>query len=232
MQVQALVLTADQWLSSVFGKAWIELGMEAQIVRDAQLASDQIGRAKFDAVVLDFDTVSETSQVLGLVRRSRANKTAVILAVATDNIHQKSASRDGASFLLHRPIDISQIRRALAAARGFIAAERRRYFRCAAELALLIVKQNAEHIRCTSMNISSSGMGIKTSATLKPGEGLNVSCMLPGGLNFTAVAKVIWSDGHGKGGLHFDGVESEMQSRLESWLDSQFAATLPMRIQH
>src|SRR3954468_9590183 len=74
MQMQALVLTADQWLSSVFGKALTELGMEAQIIRDAQLASNQIGRAKFDTVVLDFDTVSETSQVLGLVRSSRGKQ--------------------------------------------------------------------------------------------------------------------------------------------------------------
>jgi hypothetical protein len=48
MQMQALVLTADQWLSSVFGKPSAELGMEAQITKDAQLASSQIGRAKFD----------------------------------------------------------------------------------------------------------------------------------------------------------------------------------------
>jgi ActR/RegA family two-component response regulator len=232
MQMQALVLTADQWLSSVFGKASTELGMEAQITRDAELASNQIGRAKFDTVVLDFDTVSETSQVLGLVRSSRANKSAVILAVATDNIQQKSASRDGASFLLHRPIDLSQIRRALTAAHGFMVAERRRYFRCAVQLAVLITRENSEHIQCTSMNISSSGMGINTSTTLKPGENLNVSCMLPGGLNFTAVVKVIWDDGHGKSGLYFDAVNSEMQSKLESWLDSQFATTLTRRIQH
>jgi DNA-binding response OmpR family regulator len=232
MQMQALVLTADQWLSSVFGKASTEFGMEAQITRDAQLASNQIGRAKFDTVVLDFDTVSETSQVLGLVRSSRANKSAVILAVATDNIQQKVASRDGASFLLHRPIDISQVRRALAAARGFMVAERRRYFRCAVELAVLITRNDSEHIQCTSMNISSNGIGINTPATLKPGERLHVSCMLPGGLNFRAFVKVIWDDGHGKSGLYFDDVHSEMQNKLESWLDSQFATTLTRRVQH
>jgi len=232
MQMHALVLTADQWLSSVFGKASTELGMQALITTDAQLASNQIGRAKFDTVVLDFDTVSETSEVLGLVRSSRGNKSAVILAVATDNIQQKNASRDGASFLLHRPIDTSQIRRALAAARGFMVAERRRYFRCAVELAVLIARENSEHIQCTSMNISSSGMGINTPAPLKPGESLNVSCMLPGGLNLTAVVKVIWDDGHGKSGLYFDGVHSEMQNKLESWLDSQFASTLTRTIQH
>jgi hypothetical protein len=232
MQMQALVLTADRWLSSVVGKDSAELGMKAEITKDAQLASSQNGRAKFDTVVLDFDTISETSQVLGVVRNSRANRSAVVLAVATDNKRQNSASRDGASFLLHRPIDISQVRRALAAARGFMVAERRRYFRCAVELAVLITRDNSEHIQCTSMNISSSGMGIKTPATLKPGERLHVSCMLPGGLNFRAFVKVIWDDGHGKSGLYFDDVQSEMQNKLESWLDSQFAITLAQRMQH
>ncbi|MGH9515252.1 MAG: PilZ domain-containing protein [Terriglobales bacterium] len=228
--MQALVLTADQWLSSVFGKASTELGMEAHITTEARFAECQLSRAKFDTVVLDFDTVSKTLQVLGLVRSSRANKSAVILAVATDSVQQKIASRKGASFLLHRPIDISQIRRTLAAARGFMVAERRRYFRCAVQLAVLIARKNSEDIHCTSMNISSSGMGINTPATLNPGETLNVTCMLPGGLNFAAPANVIWDDGHGKSGLYFDGIHPEMQKKLECWLDSQFSTTLSRRI--
>jgi hypothetical protein len=181
MQMQALVLTADQWLSSLFGKASTELGMEAQTTRDAQFASNQVSRTKYDTVLLDFDTVSETSKILGLVRSSRSNKTTVVFAVATDNAHKKSASRDGASFLLHRPIDIAQIRRGLAAAHGFMLAERRRYFRCAVELVVLLVRSDSERIQCTSMNISSSGMGINAPIALKSGERLNFSCTLPGG---------------------------------------------------
>ena len=225
MHMQALVLTTDKWLSSLFGKASTEIGMEAQITRDAQLASNEISHAKYDTVVLDFDTVSETSQVLGLTRSSRANKATVIFAVATDNAHRKNASRDGASFLLHRPIDIAQIRRALAAARGFMVAERRRYFRCAVELLVLLGRRDSEDIHCTSMNISSTGMGINTPIALKPGEALNLSCMLPGGGKFEAIVKVIWDDRHGKSGLYLDSVHSEMKNKLDSWLDSQFSIT-------
>lgn len=223
MQMQALVLTDDQWLSSLFGKVSTEFGMEAQVTRDAQLASSEVSRAKYDTVVLDFDTVSETSQVLGVVRKSRSNKTAVVFAVATDMAHKKSASRDGANFLLHRPIDISQVRRALGAARGFMLAERRRYFRCAVELAVLLVRSDSESIQCTSLNVSSSGIGLRTPIPLEPGEKLTAGCMLPGGANFTAIVKVIWDDRHGKSGLYFESMQPEMQNKLDSWLDSQFS---------
>lgn len=223
MQMQALVLTADQWLSSLFGKASMELGMETQVIGDAQLVSNEVSRSKYDTVVLDFDTVLETSHVIGVVRSSRSNKTAVIFAVATDKEHKRSASRDGANFLLHRPIDIAQIRRGLAAARGFMLTERRSYFRCAVELAVLLARSKTEIIQCTSMNISSSGMGITTPTALTPGETLSVTCMLPGGFNFEAIVKVIWDDRHGKSGLYYDSMESDMRNKLNSWLDSQFS---------
>jgi len=226
MQMQALVVTADQWLSSLFGKASTEIGMEAQIIGDAELALNEVSRSKYDTVVLDFDTVSEPSQVLGVVRSSRSNRSAVIFAVATDNAHKKTASQYGANFLLHRPIDIAQVRRGLAAAKGFMLGERRRYFRCAVELVVLLARSDSERVQCTSMNISSSGMGIKTATALTPGERLNASCMLPGGVNFGAIVKVIWDDRHGKSGLHFDSVPPDLQSKLETWLDSEFYAEL------
>jgi ActR/RegA family two-component response regulator len=224
MQMQALVVTGDQWLSSLLGKASSEIGMEAQIIGDARLALNEVSRSKYDSVVLDFDTVSDTSQVLGVVRSSRSNKSAVIFAVATDSTQKKSASRDGANFLLHRPIDMTQVRRALAAAKGFMLGERRRYFRCVVELVVWLARSDSERIQCTSMNISSSGMAINTPTALNAGERLNVNCMLPGGINFGAIVKVIWDDRHGKSGLYFDSVQSEMQSKLDSWLDSQFSA--------
>jgi ActR/RegA family two-component response regulator len=228
MHMQALVLTADQWLSSLFGKASNELGMDAQIVNDAQLALKEVNRSKYDSVLLDFDTVSGTSEVLGVVRSSRSNKTAIIFAVATDSTQKKSASRDGATFLLHRPIDIAQIRRALAAAHGFMLGERRRYFRCGVELVVLLSRSDSlEHIHCTSMNISSSGMGVNAPTPLKPGEKLNVNCMLPGGICFRAIVKVIWDDRHGKSGLQFDSMQSDMQNKVQSWLDSQFQLAHP-----
>lgn len=223
MQMQALVLTADQWLSSLFGKASMELGINTQVIGDAQLASSEVGRSKYDTVVLDFDTVLHTSGLIGVVRSSRSNKTAMIFALATDREHKRTAARDGANFFLHRPIDIAQIRRGLAAARGFMLTERRSYFRCAVELAVVLARSKTENIQCTTMNISSSGMGITTPTALTPGETLTCTCMLPGGFNFRAIVRVIWDDRHGKSGLCFDSIESDMGKKLNSWLDSQFS---------
>lgn len=223
MEMHALILSTDQSLSFMFGKVTNEFAIKAQITAEVQAASDEVSRAKYDAIVLDFDTVADAFPILGLVRGSRSNKAAVIFAVATDKTHSERASRESATVLLHRPIDITQVRRALSAAHGFMLMERRHYFRCAVELVVLLTRSDSEKVPCTSMNISNSGMGIKAPIALTPGEILKVTCMLPGGVNFAAIGKVVWDDRHGKSGLRFESIHSEMQNKLESWLDSQFS---------
>jgi DNA-binding response OmpR family regulator len=223
MQRHTLVVTTDPWLSSIFSKATVEFGIEAQTTEDARAASEEVSRAKYDTIVLDFDTVSQTPLILGRVRKSRSNNAAVIFAAATDSLQKKLASREGASFLPHRPIDIAQVRRTLSAAHGFMRSERRRYFRCAIETAVSLTREDSAHVQCTSMNISSSGMGIKTSATLKSGKKLKISFTLPDGFGMRTAGRVIWDDAHGKSGLCFEPMNSEMQNKLDSWLDRQFS---------
>ncbi len=199
-----LLLTADPLLASAFTDESREIGIEARSVADFDNFSQQLSDAKYDGLVLDFDTVPAAIPVLGSVRKSRPNKDAVVFAVATGADRRDRALQDGAHFLLQRPIDSTEIKRTLHTAYDLMRGERRRYFRCAAELpVVLMLTASKNTFQCVTMNISSNGMAVKTPVLLplKLAETMDLALLLPETGTVRGTGIVIWDDKHGKCGL-------------------------------
>jgi hypothetical protein len=132
---------------------------------------------------------------------------------------------EGANFVFERPFVTQEIRRALYAAYERMLGERRRYFRCALELPVLIIRSSSGlSLECVTMNVSSSGMAVKTATQLSQGEAVYISFVPPDKFTVRATGVVIWDDKHGKSGIRLQCSGPEMQHRLASWLDSQLAA--------
>lgn len=222
--VRMLLLTADPSLASAFDSLFSELHIEARVTEDSKRISDDLGRAKYEGIVLDFDTVSDIRPVFESVRTSRPNKNAILFAVATNLTHMEEALQERAHFLLRRPFDVGSIRETLRAGCELMDKERRRYFRVPAQLPVRItVGGSSEALVCTTTNVSSNGMGITTSVPLKLAEKVGIDLVLPDGFIVRASGIVIWDDKHGKSGLHFSCSSSEIQHKLDSWLDLEFS---------
>ncbi len=220
-----LLLTADPLLSSAFTDESREIGTDAQSVGDSDGFSQQLSSMKYEGLVLDFDTVPAAIPVLARVRESRPNKDAVVFAVATGADRRDRALQDGAHFLLQRPIDSTEIKRTLHTAYDLMRGERRRYFRCAAELPVeLMFITSGQSLQCVTMNVSSNGMAVKTPVPLRLAETMDIALLLPEAGTVRAAGIVIWDDKHGKCGLKVQCSGPEMRKKLDSWLDSQFAA--------
>ena len=104
--------------------------------------------------------------------------------------------------------------------------ERRRYFRCAAELpVVLMLTTSKKTFQCVTMNISSNGMAVQTPVPLplKLAETMDLALLLPQTGTVRGTGIVIWDDKHGKCGLKVQCNSPEMRKKLDSWLDSQFA---------
>jgi FixJ family two-component response regulator len=221
--IQALLLTADALLATSFTDLSRELGIEAHSSGDSQAVSDQLNHGKFEALVLDFDTVPSAKSVLGSLRSARANKNTVVFAVATDAEKREQALRDGAHFLLQRPIEASTMRETLNAAYDFMCGERRRYFRCVAQLSVVLTTHKAtRRIQCTAMNVSSDGLAVSTSSPFTPAETVDIAIDLPDRSTVRATGIVIWDDKHGKTGLKLRCSDHESRESLDRWLNSQF----------
>jgi len=221
--IRALLLTADPLLITTFTGVSSELGIQAESSEDSDAVSHQLNRARYEAVVLDFDTVSDAGPVLASVHQSRSNKEAVVFAAATNATHINQALQGRAHFLLRRPIEAPVIRRTLYAAYDLMVGGHRRHFRCTASIQVEVkIIRSGESFQCSTINISGNGVAIASPIPLKPAEMLNISLLLPGGSKVCATGIVIWDDQHGKTGVSFQCSDPEMRHRLDSWLDSRF----------
>src|SRR6266699_3394765 len=94
---------------------------------------------------------------------------------------------------------------ALYAAYDLMVRERRRYFRCSAELPVLLTPASATtDVRYTTIDVSSNGMALSTPSPLNPGEEVRIILFLQAAERVVrAIGTVVWDDKHGKTGLSF-----------------------------
>jgi hypothetical protein len=91
------------------------------------------------------------------------DQNAVLFAVATNFADAQQALEDHAHFLLRRPIEASAIRQTLDVAYDLMLGERRRNFRNAVEIpVLLTIIHSGTSIECSTINIGSNGMAVPT----------------------------------------------------------------------
>ena len=227
-EIRALLVTDNHETLDTFTSLFRELGVDAQPVIRAEGIPEELRRMKYGALLLDCDSVSGVPAILDYARNSPSNKTAVVFAVVSDNAHRQQALAQGANFVFQRPFVREEIRKVLRAAYNLMARERRRYFRCAAEIPVLLVnKISGVDLRCTTINISTSGVALATPSSLTLGEEVLVVLLLQGGgFTIRASGTVVWDDKHGKSGISFCCITPKMQSELDSWLDAHFSELL------
>lgn len=222
--VRALVVSPDADLASVFLNITRELGIILDM-SDAQGGVPlELRREKYEALVLDFDGVSNALATLAALRANPSNQNAVVFAIASGPSEQQIALQHGANFVLPRPLEGKDLRRTLYAAYNAMTRERRRYFRCTAELPVFVTRADGSDLVARTSNVSANGMAIRSSGSFNLGERLGLSVDLQnGGPHVLARGTVVWDDKHGKSGISFQCVRSEFQRTLDSWLDTQFS---------
>ena len=222
---RALVVTLDPWLGTTFSDVSKEFGIYTQTSSSARGVPEELGRERFEALLVDFDTVSDWAPILVTLRGSPSNKTAIVLAVATGAERKQQAISLGVNFVFERPLEIKDLRLALATAHDLMVRERRRYFRCPIEVPVQLTRSNSVEIECKTFNLSSRGMAVHSPTPFNLGETLDITLDLPSGKPVLAEGAVVWDDRHGKAGIHFT-CNPEMQQLLDSWLDVRFAHSL------
>lgn len=221
--IRAFLVTPDPLLVTTFTDACSELGIEVCAVESARFPEELTG-AKYEAVLIDFDSIPNPLVMLDAVRHSPSNRNALIFALSTEPGQGRQALANGATVLFGRPVDPQEIRRILAHSCQSMALERRRYFRCAAEIPALVIRSHSvEEFKCTTMNLSSSGVALRTPLPLDSGEEIQLVLFLrETEIMLRAVGTVIWDDKHGKTGISFKCVNEQHQAELDAWLDGQF----------
>ena len=222
-EIQALVVSSDQQLMAMFSEALWRMGIGVQRYTDEAAANARCELARFEAAVLDFDTVTGVESVVLSLRESPSSKNALIFAVATGDAPRQCALQKGVNFAFERPLEQQRIKAVLRTAYGLMLRERRRYYRYPVTAVAQLKRASGAELECTTLNISRNGAALLVPSPLEAGECVEIRLFVPeieGPIS--ARGRVIWDDKHGKSGLSFDCSTLEDQNRLSAWLDAHF----------
>jgi ActR/RegA family two-component response regulator len=223
----ALLVSNDAVTIRQVGESMRQLAMSPDICADIPTAFDLLLKQKFDAVVVDLQLGNEARKVLEKVRLSPANRTAVLFAISATDEETASAFKDGSNFVFRRPLSYTSIDRTLRVAYGLIVRERRRYFRCPADIALVINRPETEDVHAQCINISEGGMAFKASVEFSNGTHVSVQFKLPDhDSTFVVESTICWCR-DGLIGLQFTSLTPERVSELQEWLARRLEESFP-----
>jgi c-di-GMP-binding flagellar brake protein YcgR len=222
-EIQALIVSRDQQLMAMFSEALWRMGIGVQRYTDEVSAKARCGLARFEAAVLDFDTVSAAESVVLCLRESPSSKNALIFAVATGDAARQCALHKGVNFAFERPLQQQRLKAVLRTAYGLMLRERRRYFRYPITALAQLKRASGMELECKTLNISRNGTALLVPAALDVGEAVEIRFIVPEiEQPISARGLVIWDDKHGKSGLSFECSTLQDQNRLSAWLDAHF----------
>jgi DNA-binding response OmpR family regulator len=222
--MKALVIARDPEMVGILSDAFREKRISTQQC-SAEIAVEQLSSDKFAAVVLDFDQLPGCDHVLQNL--PGANKRVVVIAVASGTAAKTIASRLGASFMLERPLDPGRLRELVTSAYGRMLRDSQVYFRLAVQLQVSVRRSDGNLLHCTTLNVSQTGMAVKTPAVFTIGETIQLAFAIPNTDIFvSAEGKVIWDDKHGKAGISFECASSSADEAFHDWLHDHFHMNL------
>ena len=222
----ALLVSADPATIQQFSLALRELSMSPEACQDVASAGLLLKNRKFDAVIVDLQLGEQSALILDEVRLSSANRTAVTFGIS-DNVAEGVGFEKKAEFVFKRPLSAKSIRNTLRPAYGLILRERRRYFRCAVSIPVIIRRESLPEVWCNSVNISEGGMALSMPVPLVAGEIVRLQFTLPDhAAPFLAESTICWSK-TGHLGIRFVSLSDEQKAELQVWLSQKLEETLP-----
>ena len=223
--LNALLLTEEVSTVAHFRTICGELGIEAQCSQTASEIDKRLGEQKYAAVIVDFDNPEAGEKYIPMLQQSPLNKHAIVVGMATNAANLERALQCRAHFVLKRPFQDVDIRRTLRAAYDFMLTDRRSNFRCPRILPVrLRLVHGGAAFECSTVNISSNGIAIYSSTRLSRAEAIDLEVVLPDGFVVLASGLVVWDDGMGKSGIHFQCRTPETRKRLDAWLTLEVEA--------
>lgn len=219
-----LLVCEDSAVIQQLSEGMQQFAIVTEVCVDVGMAVSLLNRQKFEAIVVDLG-MERADQVLGQVRLSPSNRTAVTFAIADPGKPPKFEIRP--NFLMEKPLSTSSVGRTFKAAFGMIVRERRRSFRCPIAIPAAI-QANGEEVACHLVNISEGGLAISDSPFLKPGMQVRILFTLPGQLvRFKVESEVCWYDEKGRAGLRSLMIPTDQKSTLQDWLAVKLEEALP-----
>ena len=182
-------------------------------------SADRLRRDKFEACVLKLAPPAQV--VMESARTSPSNSRMIIYGVGGSAREALSFSQYGVNAIFREPLERSAAMKLVRATQTLVLHELRRYVRIPviAEIAVLVPQGN-QRFTATSIELSSGGMSMRSSADLSVGDPVEISFSLLTLPRVRVRGRVSWRNQAGKSfGVRFDS-QDERRRRIKEWVDA------------
>lgn len=215
--LEFLLLSSDYRVLKPITQAVQQSGGRVSCAVSTASGQDYLRRRRFDAVVVDLETPRACDFIASL-RASSSSKLAMVFGCTNSAEQRNLALKAGATYALPKPLNVAAVLQAITAVQGLMQRERRRYFRHAMTLPVLIGDSGSEQ-QAVSLNLSEGGMAVRIRKAFAHGTLIRLRFSLPTGVEIDGKGEVTWSSEEGMMGIRFHFLKNRGQVVLAGWLD-------------
>jgi len=219
LELEFVLVSSDYATMNAVSGGVKKYGAKFILVPTAEAARDCLNRRRIDGVFVDLE-VPGALGVMESIRKGSSNPKAVIFACVVHAREYTDALSAGANFLLRKPLNEDSIALHITIAKELLEPERRRYFRHAVNLPVVLNDGEVEqHARMT--NLSEGGMAVRTAKALKHTSVIDFAFDLSPGASVTGKGQVAWTNTEGIAGIILQSFHLMGREHLEAWLRAQ-----------
>jgi DNA-binding NarL/FixJ family response regulator len=219
IELEFVLVSSDYATMNAVSKGVDKYGGKFVVVPAAEEARQYLSRRKTDGVFVDLE-VPGALALIESIRKGTSNSKVVIFACGTTSKEYTRTLNAGANFLLRKPVSLDSVALHITIAKELLARERRRYFRHAVNLPVLLKEGDLEQ-RARMTNLSEGGMAVRTVRPLKHTGGVDFSFALPLGADIKGKGQVAWINSEGMAGIALETFDGKGKEQLEGWLFAQ-----------
>src|SRR5258708_5767098 len=216
LELEFVLVSSDYATMNAVSGGVKKYGAKFILVPTAETGRDCLNRRKIDGVFVDLE-VSGALRLIEAIRKGTSNSKAVIFACVTEAKEYTQALSAGANFLLRKPLQEDGVALHITIAKELLERERRRYFRHAGNLRVVLKDEEAEH-HARMSNLSEGGMAVRTAKALRHSSVIDFAFELPLGMGVKGKGQVAWINTEGMAGVILQNFNGKGREHLEEWL--------------
>src|ERR1700720_1246473 len=224
MTLSALLVCVDEASAPLLQRVLEELKIRVESCPDFVRAGIRLAQERYDAVILDGESVKQVISLLRETRQSRKNDATLAVAVLPGQENAREIFSLGANFIFYKPLAYEQALSSLRAVRSVMHREKRKKSRATVHAQATIDYANVEREKAALIDLAEDGMSVQFGKKLPPVGKVYFQFRLPGQTaNIRLSGQVMWQDWKGRAGGKFVDVPKASRLLLTEFL----AATLP-----
>jgi len=228
MNLQALLVSNDDFAADVLGRVLPDFGIVMDRSSDLETTIERIQHQKFDALIVDFDDAAAAKSVLDQTKALGLSPLSV--ALVADSTQVRQILTGGAHFVVYKPLSDEAAKAALRAAAAMLNRERRKAFRVQVQAPVEITLPDTRKLDGILLDLSETGMDVLTAEPQVAPALLAFHFKLPDGeVEIEGHGQVAWANPNGQTGVQFLDLQAEKVAELKAWLKKAAMAygTLP-----